>query len=49
MLIRSSYVKLPVELKKDKKVLKNSKKGLINIKNNNKNIFFGVMLGMLTP
>ena len=40
LLIGSSYVKLPVELT-------SPKKGLINIKNNIKNVFFDVMLGIL--
>ena len=39
-LSASSYIDLPVELK-------NKKKGLINIKNKNKNVFCGVMLDML--
>ena len=39
-LIGSSYIKLPAELR-------NLKKGLINIKIMIKNVFFGVMLGML--
>ena len=39
-LIGRSYVKLPVELR-------STKKGLINIKNNNKNVFLDVMLGIL--
>ena len=37
----SSYVRLPVELR-------SSKKELINIKNNDENCFYGVMLGILT-
>ena len=36
----SSYVRLPVELR-------SSKKELINIKNNDENCFYGVMLGIL--
>ena len=36
----SSYIKLPVELK-------NPKKGLINIKNNDQKCFYGFMLGIL--
>ena len=36
----SSYVKLPAELR-------SSKKGLINIKNNDQKYFYGVMLGIL--
>ena len=36
----SSYIKLPVELKRPKK-------GLINIKITIKNVFYGVMLGIL--
>ena len=39
-LSASSYIDLPVELK-------NKKKGLINIKNKDKNVFCGVMLDML--
>ena len=38
----SSYIKLPVELR-------SPKKGLINIKNNDRKYFYGVMLGILTP
>ena len=38
--LSSSYVRLPVELR-------SSKKGLINIKNNDQNCFYGVMLGIL--
>ena len=38
----SSYIKLPTELR-------SFKKGLINIKNNDQNIFYGVMLGILIP
>ena len=37
-----SYVKLPVKLR-------SSKKGLINIKNNDQKCFYGVMLGILIP
>ena len=37
---RSSYVQLPVELR-------SSKKGLINITNNDQKAFYGAMLGML--
>ena len=37
-----SYVTLPAELR-------SPKKGLINIKNNNQNIFYGVILGILIP
>ena len=36
----SSYVRLPVELR-------SSKKELINIKNNDENCFYGVILGIL--
>ena len=36
----SSYVRLPVELR-------SSKKELINIKSNDENCFYGVMLGIL--
>ena len=36
----SSYVRLPIELR-------SSKKELINIKNNDENCFYGVMLGIL--
>ena len=36
----SSYVRLPVELR-------SSRKELINIKNNDENCFYGVMLGIL--
>ena len=36
----SSYVRLPVELR-------SSKKELINIKNNDENCLYGVMLGIL--
>ena len=36
----SPYIKLSVEFR-------NSKKGLINIKNNDQNVFFGVILDML--
>ena len=36
----SSYMNLPVELK-------SSRKGLINIKNKDQNVFYGVMLGIL--
>ena len=39
-LIENSYMKLPVELR-------SPKKELINIKNNDQNVFFGVMLGIL--
>ena len=39
-LLGSSYVRLPVELR-------SSKKELINIKNNDENCFYGVMLGIL--
>ena len=38
----SSYVKSPTELR-------SSKKGLINIKNNDQKCFYGVMLGMSIP
>ena len=36
----SSYIKLPV-------ILRSSRKGLINIKNNNQKCFYGVMLDIL--
>ena len=36
----SSYIKLPAELE-------SPKNGLINIKNNHQNLFYGVMLGIL--
>ena len=36
----SSYMDLPVELK-------SSRKGLINIKNKDQNVFYGVMLGIM--
>ena len=39
-LVRSSYIDLPNELK-------HSKKGLINIKNNNQKCFYGVTLDIL--
>ena len=35
-LARSSYIDLPIELK-------HPKKGLINIKNNDRNVFYGVI------
>ena len=38
----SSYVKLAAELR-------SPKKGLINIKNDDQNVFYGVMLGILIP
>ena len=38
----SSYIKLPAELR-------SSKKGLINIKNNDQNVFYGVMLWHINP
>ena len=41
LLSGSSYIKLPAELR-------SPKKGLINIKNNNKKGFYGVMLDILT-
>ena len=42
LLIGSSYVKLPAELR-------SPKQGLINIKKRIKNVFFGIMLDILTP
>ena len=39
-LAGSSYIELPAELRRPKK-------GLINIKNKDKNFFYGVMLGIL--
>ena len=39
-LVGSSYIDLPIELK-------HSKKGLINIKNNDQKCFYGVMLDIL--
>ena len=39
-LVESSYIDLPIELK-------HPKKGLINIKNNDQNFFYGVMLDIL--
>ena len=36
----SSYISIP-------KKVKSRKKGLINIKSNNQNVFYGVMLGIL--
>ena len=38
----SSFIKLPLELK-------SPKKGLINIQNNDQNVFYGVMLSILIP
>ena len=40
-LSRSSHIKLPAELR-------SPKKGLINIKDNDRKYFYGVMLGILT-